>query len=117
MLPGVHRSPSGILERNAEIWLKERRTFVPGGDSDHRGLDPGQQASYRCHCSEGLWNRSEPAMSILMPACRLVARQKNLLIRLTVHAFHRSIIRCSMGDDKPRADLLPGTLDMLILKI
>src|SRR5690348_16430469 len=42
---------------------------------------------------------------------------KNLLIRLTIHAIHRSIIRCSMGDDKPRADLLPGTLDMLILKI
>jgi Transcriptional regulator PadR-like family len=32
------------------------------------------------------------------------------------HEFVRLIIRCSMGTEKPKADLLPGTLDMMVLK-
>ena len=38
--------------------------------------------------------------------------------RLTeTRAFARPIIRLSMGTEKPKADLLPGTLDMMVLKI
>jgi PadR family transcriptional regulator PadR len=36
---------------------------------------------------------------------------------LTSPEFARPIIRLSMGTEKPKADLLPGTLDMMVLKI
>ena len=36
---------------------------------------------------------------------------------VTGEEVQRTMIRLSMGTDKNRADLLPGTLDMLVLKI
>lgn len=42
---------------------------------------------------------------------------KKLSISLTERELHRLIISLSMRADKTRADLLPGTLDMLVLKI
>jgi PadR family transcriptional regulator PadR len=36
---------------------------------------------------------------------------------LTIAEFVRMIISSSMGTEKPKADLLPGTLDMMVLKI
>ena len=36
---------------------------------------------------------------------------------LTDRKFERTIIRQSMGIERARTDLLPGTLDMLVLKM
>ena len=43
--------------------------------------------------------------------------KKTSLFRLTGDMCRRPIIRLSMGTEKTKADLLPGTLDMLVLKI
>jgi PadR family transcriptional regulator, regulatory protein PadR len=42
--------------------------------------------------------------------------EKNIPVFLTGTQFISPILRRSMGTEKPKSDLLPGTLDMLVLK-
>jgi transcriptional regulator len=53
--------------------------------------------------------------SPVVPKACLIKRIVDL--RLTGKKFYRSIIRNPMGTGKPKADLLPGTLDMIVLQI
>jgi PadR family transcriptional regulator, regulatory protein PadR len=57
---------------------------------------------------------SEPASSFV-PKAYLIKHIFKL--GLTEPELYRFIIRPSMGLKKPKADLLPGTLDMLVLKV
>lgn len=51
----------------------------------------------------------------LVPKGYLIKESFPFLV--TTAEVNRLIIRLSMGTEKPKADLLPGTLDMLILRI
>jgi PadR family transcriptional regulator PadR len=53
--------------------------------------------------------------SSFVPKAYLIKR--TVYFGLTKLKLYRPIIRASMGTEKPKAGLLPGTLDMLVLKI